>query len=206
MFSRRTRIIATTISASVIIIAAIVGWLIYTSYSTVTFTFDDENGRANIASTETGEITIAHNQTIRLKKGEYTLNQFGEHIHTDSRAIMIEDSAQTIAVSFHYTPEYLEKQYEKEAAAIRSALLQEYPRLSQLYRISGSALYEKGQYYGAKLTYRDTKAANRDSLRVLMKKEDDTWRVMSRPPTPVLSAPDFPEVASATLETNNQVK
>lgn len=195
------------IIAVIITMISVVGWIEYRSYTDVTFMFDDKKGQAELASTKSGRINIQDRQTLRLKKGEYTLSVRGEHIEQSSKLIQIDDSSHTMPVIFNYTSSYLQHIYSKERSAIRSTLLKEYPRIRTLYSVSGGAVYQKGQYFGAKLTHRQKKSEHRDSLRVLMKKDDSgKWRVLSHPPAPVLSAPDYPDVQRDTLESINRVK
>ena len=182
-------------------------WSHYNSYRDVSFSFDYSKGKANLSSTDSGRIDIDDNQTIRLKKGEYTLNTSGENIENKSKTIQIDDESKDIKVNFNYTLDFLQKIYQKEEPKILSDLYSQYPKIKSLYSVSGGAVYEKGQYYGAKLIYNQEKYEHRDSLRVLMKKNSHgQWKVISNPPMPILSSPDYPDIQPETLESINRAK
>ncbi len=204
IFSKKA--IWTGILLIAIIAVGAVWWNIVMSYSTVTFKFDTATGKASISSTETGRQTIADGQSVKIKKGTYTLSTFGNNISTKNKSITINESSQTVVVSFTYTKEYLAMLYKKEEEAITTALLKKYPSIRKHYKITGGALYQKGEYFGAKLIHRNQSSDNRDSLRVLMKKQSDAWIILSNPPVPVLSAPNFPEVSVDTLRAINLTK
>ena len=205
--NRSRIIIISLIAVGTATFAALAGWLYYLSlFQTVTFTFDEADGQAQLINLETGEHDITPGEPMKVKKGEYTLTQFGENIQSESRVVEIDADTDEIAVSFRYTSDFLTKTFARERSAIRAALQKEYPQLKTLYTISHEAVYEKGQFYGATLTFKDRKSEQRDTLRVLMQKQDDEWQVRSTPPQPVLSAPTFTDVHPATLEAINRAK
>ena len=64
-------------------------------------------------------------------------------------------------------------------------------------------IYNQGEYYGATLNFRDQTSYQRDTLHILAKKENGKWRVLSLPPSPVLSAPKYPNVPKEILRKIN---
>ena len=203
--NKRYDIIGAICAGIILLIAGIVAWNDYASHTDVVFTFDTPEGQARLVSTEFGDYNITPNEPLRVKKGDYALSTFGEGLQPRNEAISLEHE-QTVPVSFSYTEDRLKEIYQEEARAIRTALRAEYPSLQRNYTVSGHAVYQKGQFYGAKLTFRDKNNDNRDTLRVLMEKKDGEWTVRSNPPVPVLSAPDFTDVQPATLEAINRLK
>lgn len=90
-----------------------------------------------------------------------------------------------------------------EIQAIHSILVDKYPLIKTDYVVTGEKLY-RSQYYGAILIYHGRNNMNRDSLRVLMQKTDSKWKLLSTPPTIILSAPDYPGVPKAILSDINR--
>ncbi len=91
----------------------------------------------------------------------------------------------------------------EEISAIHSLLSNKYPLTKTDYTITGEKLY-RNQYYGAILIYHGRDNMNRDSLRVLMQKSDGEWKLLSTPPTIILSAPDYPSVPKPVLSDINR--
>lgn len=91
----------------------------------------------------------------------------------------------------------------EEVDTIHSVLISKYPLIKTDYTITGEKLY-RNQYYGAILIYHGRSNMNRDSLRVLMRKTDNEWKLLSTPPTIILSAPDYPGVPKAILSDINR--
>lgn len=176
------------------------------SYATVTFAFEPKHGNVRLASTEHGDIPVTAHQPIRLKKGEYTLSRFGAHVEPNSEIIRIDGSWRQKSVRFDFTRTYLAKQYQAEREAIKQTIATRYPQLDSLYIISGEALYGRGEYFGAALTYRDQTSDQRDRLHILLEKTNGTWRMLSTPPVPILSTQDYPAVPRDILIAINQAR
>ena len=67
-------------------------------------------------------------------------------------------------------------------------------------------LYHQGEVYGAILVAKDQSSDNADTLRVLMRKENNNWVILSKPPAPILSAPSYPDINRAVLVDINQAR
>lgn len=174
------------------------------SFHTVTFMFDSSTGYIELPQEHT-KLYPVNNQPLKLKAGEYTLRAVGTKIDPKPRTITV-DASKTISVDFSYNTAHLQSLYATERGSIESALLKQYPSISTLYRIERGQLYGKGDIYGASLVAIDQSSDNADTLRVLLRKKDNTWHVLSRPPAPLLSAPNYPGIPVAILRSINQAK
>lgn len=183
-----------------------VGWRYIDSFSTVTFSFNPTHGNVRLTSTTHGDVTVTNNQPLRLKKGEYTLSKYGEKVATESEVLHVDGTWQTRPIGFSYTREHLASLYEDEKPAIELAISDQYPTLNSLYTIQGSALYGRGNYYGAALEFNDRASLERDRLHILLEKNQGKWQVRSTPPVPILSVQDYPTVPRDILVAINQVK
>ena len=102
------------------------------------------------------------------------------------------------------TRDELAQKLPVERQAIHTALAAAFPTLTTLYTFEREALFEQGQWYGAVLTYTGSDTDNRDSLRVVLRKQDDTWSVITTPPRIIVSRVEFPDVPTSVLDIINQ--
>lgn len=93
---------------------------------------------------------------------------------------------------------------EEERPTIQGVLLAAYPKVSTDYTIIREQLFDKGQWYGALLTYNGTDSDNRDTLRVLMQKKNGVWILRTTPPQPLLAKKQFPDVPRPVLLSINR--
>lgn len=189
-----------------VLIAATLAYMYISSFKNVTFVFDSSKGSINLIDSEKKTYSPISNTEIRLKKGEYTLMKKGADIAQDSRVITINDDSNKISVDFNYTEQYLKTLYEKQQIDIYATILKKYPTIKSDYTINGGQLYNQGEWFGATLTYNNRQSAHRDTLRILLNKQNDTWQVVSKPPTPILSKQQFPNAPYETLKAINQVR
>lgn len=98
----------------------------------------------------------------------------------------------------------LDAQLKSERKTIIGVLTAAYPRIKTDYAIANGKLYEQGQWYGTTLTYHGKDTMNRDTLRVLMEKQHGVWTLLTKPPEPLLSANEFPDVPKSVLQAINQ--
>jgi hypothetical protein len=189
-----------------VLIAAFLTYTYIASFKNVVFTFDTTKGSITLTDSAKKVYTPAANEEIRLKKGEYTLSKSGDNIAKSNSMLTINDNSSSIAIDFSYTDKYLETLYEAQQIDIYSAILQEYPAIKSDYTITGGRLYNQGEWFGAALTYNNRQSTNRDTLRILLHKQDDKWDVISKPPTPILSKADYPDAPYDTLKAVNRVK
>lgn len=109
-----------------------------------------------------------------------------------------------ISVPAALTPAELTHKQAVEQESIHVALTTAFPTLMTLYVFEREALFEQGQWYGAVLTYTGPDADNRDSLRVVLRKQDDTWSVVTTPPRIIVSHVEFPDIPQSVLKSINQ--
>lgn len=102
-------------------------------------------------------------------------------------------------------PISLEQQLTTELPQITETLLSAYPKISTDYTIENASLYDKGQWFGAVLRYKGADNTNRDSLRVLLQKEKNTWKLRTTPPRILLSSKEYPDVPKDILIDINKV-
>lgn len=88
----------------------------------------------------------------------------------------------SINIDPHYSVNKLNSILEGEFESIKTALYQKYPQL-HLYEIQKGKLYYMGEWYGTTLRYVGDDYDNSDTLRVVLKKSEDNWQVVTDPPS-----------------------
>lgn len=179
-------------------------WSYALSFHSVTFEYDDSLGYIELTSEISEPLYPPAGQEVRLKKADYQLQTIGDNISSATRNITI-DAATTINIEFSYTQKYLDQLYTKERAAITSRIEAAYPQLTELYTVTHGSLYGRGDVYGAELIAKQS-GDHSDTLRILLQKKSGKWQVISRPPTPILSAPDYPSIDKGILRQINQAR
>lgn len=194
---------------ALVIIAASIGiyflWSYILSFQTVTFSFDSSQGYVEITRDGAEALYPPNGQSIELKKGEYRMAHIGDSLQKDIQNIRIDDDTSTIDVDFSYTQTFLDKLYDKEKEVINTQLTRTYPSVTQRYNLSEARLYADGTIFGATLRAKDSSGDSSDTLRLLMQKKSDTWRVVATP-APVLTVIQYPDVPRDILLHINQVR
>lgn len=201
----RNRVILWIAGALATIVSLSLLWSYILSFQDVTFRFNDTLGYVELIDEHNGKLYPKNNQPIQLTEGEYHIQHVGKYIRPEYRTITITDDTNVINISYNYTQARLDNLLKKEQSDARDMLYTSYPKAKGDYRLVHEHLYRLGDIYGAALVAR-TSGDNSDTLRVLLEKKSDRWHILSKPPTPILSSPDYPNVDTAILTDINQAK
>ncbi len=143
--------------------------------------------------------TVSHSgEEVKLRKGEYTLRYDAKDNYQDRFVeINLTDKKQEVNLTAEYSEEYLNKVLDGETASINQAIQERFPEVKDLYSIQKGKLYKDGSWYGTTLVYK-AKATGpdlfkTDTLRVVLKKENNRWSVKTDPPNIMLSKYSYPE-------------
>lgn len=196
---------------TILIILAGAGFAVYNylhSFQYVTVNYDKSEGVVKLYgpadSKDTAPQTLIPNEKQKVKKGNYTLKWSGEHIAADEQSITVRDTPATATVIFRFSDAYLAELLQKEYPRITDVINQAYPKLPSLYTLSRAKLYDRGEWFGAVLTYKGKDSLNRDTLRLLAKKDNGAWKLMTTPPAPLLSTKAYPDAPQAVIQDINQ--
>lgn len=184
-------------------------FLIYryvTSFTEVSFVLIPNDGSITLINQDNQHIKPSLNTPFHLKKGTYTVEKHGDHVINTKQRIAVDGSRKKISIYMDYTDKYLTKLYSKEQINIYTALLLKYPKINSDYTISGGQLFNRGEWFGAALHYNNRSSDNRDTLYVILHKENNTWKVISTPPAPILSRQLYPDVPYETLKSINLIR
>jgi len=195
---------------SILVVLTVTSLAIYSyinSFQFITIKYRTSEGTVKLydASKSDGEPlrTVASNEQIKIKKGNYTLKWTGEHITLDKQSLQVKDIPVTETIIFTYSDQYLAELLKKDYSLITNRLNQSYPNISSLYTVSRAKLYDRGEWFGAILTYKGKDGNNRDTLRVIAKKDDGEWNIVSDPPSLLLSTKEYPNVPQNVIQDIN---
>ncbi len=199
---RRYIIPATVISSLILIVAS---WLYINSFQKVTITFNRSHGTITLeGSTLKEPLTVVSEQEMKLKKGSYKLITSGTNVKQTTEDLQVGGEPIEKNIYIPLEDAYLSKQLSKEQEVITRTIAEHYPRLQTFYTINPGKLYGRGEWYGTTLTYKGSDSDNRDTLRLLLKKENKQWLLVTTPPQQLLSTKLLPDVPSYILRDINQ--
>lgn len=148
--------------------------------------------------------TIESGKEYSLKKGIYALKPIGDKIKNDPVELDVKDTRIATNLDADYKDSELSAMYESDKGAILTALNTSNPRIQSLYKINAGKLYHHGEWFGTTMSYIGTETLRRDTLRVIVKKEGSTWKVVA-PPAINLSVAEYPAIPAAIVRKVNNI-
>lgn len=145
-------------------------------------------------------------QTLKLKKSNYLIKYTGSTGYKSLyQSFALTDSKKTITIKPEYTDKKLDMLLDSELNTIKASLISKYPK-SNHYKIERGQLYQKGDWYSTVLDYIGDDSFNSDNLRVVLHKNNDTWSVVTDPPSITLSEIAYPSIPKNILDDINTLK
>ncbi len=148
---------------------------------------------------------ISQNTTLKLPKGTYRIisNQNDDYDKIDQK-IYLGDKPYTLDINGVYTENKLNNLLVSEKQSILNSLHQGLPSVDRYFVISEGKLFEQGNWYGTTLVSKSTDSSNNDTLRVVLRKQDTRWIVVTNPPQILISKTNSPDTPSNVIkDTNN---
>lgn len=146
---------------------------------------------------------------IRLKKGIYIIKYSGSPDYSSGSLEVNVDNEKSVTVDPSYSKEKLADLLKDQSSQINNLLKTQIPKID-LYIVQPGELYMFGDWYGAVLTYNGDDAFNADTLRVVMKKENNTWKLMTNPPEIMVNKKIHkeipPEIVDLINNTQSQIQ
>lgn len=151
--------------------------------------------------------SFTKNEERRLPRGEYlaTLRETADYKPYTQR-FALESTKFELTVSPDYKEQKLAAALPAEKSAILAALTAAYPQLTSLYTVQEGWLYKQGNWYATKLTAKSGSATQGDTLRLVMHKENNAWKVITNPPDITISGPRYPMIPIEILTDINNFK
>jgi hypothetical protein len=133
--------------------------------------------------------------SYRLRKGFYRYilsKQKPDYIDKTSDIKLDKDKVVIKAGDFSFTEEKLKSMLLNEESTINELIKQSYPIPMSSYTVQQPKLYYTGQWYGALLVPPNTD--EQDTYRIVLKKDNGKWLIVTKPPDILLAKPVFPDV------------
>lgn len=149
---------------------------------------------------------ISQNTTLKLPQGTYRIvsNQNNDYNKIDQK-IYLGDKPYTLDINGVYTDTKLKSLLDSEKQSILSSLRQELPTVDKYFTISEGKLFEQGNWYGTTLVSKSTDIYNNDTLRVILKKQDSRWVIVTNPPQILVSKVSSPDTPSYIIRDINNM-
>jgi hypothetical protein len=155
-----------------------------------------------------GELKLKTSGTIegRLKKGSYVYVATARSQKTDYQqrigVVDVGDQPLTIRVAaLDYSAAKLLALSKQETPAAEAVIRSSYPAAMQNYSFAHERLYHSDEWFGAILAPSDP--TKLDAYRIVLKKKDGVWQIVTNPPAIILSQPVYPDVPSDILSDLN---
>lgn len=148
------------------------------------------------------EPNITSEQDIKVAKGWYKASADAFSFYSNfSKQFYVGDKKAEVEVSPAYSSEKLGEMLALEQPAIAAEISKKYPVLPQAYSIQQQKLYDRGEWFAARILSSD---ANSDSYSIVMQKDNNTWKVITDPPDIIISTSKYPVIPSYILQDINK--
>lgn len=202
----------------IVTLAAIFGIGYLSSYSSLGLEFDQSSKGLTVDVLEYVENehegdpkgkmvaqSISSNKTLRLKKRSYiVVSQPSEQFAEFNEVVNLSKGNKTIHIKASLSDNELKKDLGSSANTVQQALTDKFPNLNSLYTISEGRLHEQGQWYTTLLVSKSKDILNNDTLRVVLKKNDNQWAVVTVPPEITVSTVKYPDIPRAVADAVNK--
>lgn len=206
------------ISLGLLVIIGIVGFYLYQrSFQTLTLTVNDgitaqiyprySGDGADDTSYKKDTLVKSVDKTsnIRLKKGIYVIHTDTTGDYKETNTVVELDDKKEITIYPPYTEKKLTSLLTSEQDDIKKTIVEKYPNIESLYTINTGELFNRGEWYGTHLTYKNSDDLYQsDTLRLLLKKEGEKWKVTTEPEI-VISKIVYSEIPSKVIDSVNDL-
>lgn len=148
---------------------------------------------------------LTQSGTVQLPKGNYTALSRETADYADfSVQFTVDNKPVAIDINPPYSTKKLASLTPSIRADITTVLVQNFPKINDLYTIEDGWLYNKGEWYATKLDYKNPDDPNlSSSLRVILHKENGAWKLATTPPDITISSPHYPDIPRDIISSIN---
>lgn len=216
-----TRLIALFITFIVIIGASIFAWDYFVNQKLValipgsgtTITIGDQSDDQLAISKQIA--STSSKKSIRLRNGVYVVKFAGTSDYQEiTKFVTISKSIEIKTPSMKYTDNKLNQLLESEKTAIKTTTAP--ILLNNDYSIDSGTLFEKGDWYGARLTpanwhdpiiganYIELYTGSEDVQRIILKKLNGKWEIAAGPSV-IFLIEDYPKIPTDVIRATNSL-
>lgn len=169
---------------------------------------NDEASAESLIQKENLVKEFEQNETLRLKKGAYILATSGGDYAPQANKLYLENEKKTIVISAKLSSDKLKEKLSAEIPAILAVIKGTFPGVTNTYTVGLGELFENGEWYGTvlspKLSTETQRLSYVDIYRLVLRKEQDGWKVITLPPELVLSSRKYPNIPKGVLSQTNK--
>ena len=142
---------------------------------------------------------IESGRPVTVERGFYALSVSGNDVESAQYPLEVTSDTQK-DITINYSQTYLSTRLKEIEPTILASLKSELPTLSSLYSVRSSKLYLNGEWYSAQLRYIGSDQYDRDSLRVVLKKNTDgKWELVTKTPEIIVTRPKYPTIPDVVV-------
>lgn len=141
---------------------------------------------------------VAIDTDIRLKKNIYRINFVGEGFKDQNIEVELFETNKVIDITPSFTDDKLSEILNAERNNIISEINQKVPLTQSNFIVTDLKLYYLGEWASAKIHIPQTPEEERenyiDVYRAVLKKDKDTWKLLTDPPELIISIIKYPSI------------
>lgn len=166
----------------------------FLSLRDVSINFQQQDITINIYnSSEKLQKTISNNQTIKLSKGGYYYIPDCNNCSNNKINFTV-DNNMSLTINPDYSENYLSQLLSQEKNIIENLLQQKYPDIINNYEKVDDKLYQKGEWYSAKLIQKIGDQLDYTPVyRLIFHKNNNNWEMVVTPRM-IIAKKDFPNI------------
>lgn len=168
-----------------IIIAALVSSIVFMtnrlSYKDVYIDIKQPGVSIDISKSSGGDvISVSSSEAVKLKPGSYMYTPKGDGTDNSTETFEVKESF-TLKIDPPYSSDKLNSILLESKDDIRKVITNKYPFVLQDYIISDEALYNRGEWYTAKIIQKVSGGNEPDIYRTIAHKDGSTWSISVKP-------------------------
>lgn len=198
----KKRIIVITL-LFIILVIGIVGLFYLASFKSVFFNISKNDTGITIYHENEEIKTIQESQSIRLKKGTYTVRTTNSKYDNSEISVTIKGSTTQINIVPMLSQAYQNEIIKKEIKSINKVISIAYPKTLKNFTIDTGRIYDEEQWYATTLTHKSPNPSELgDTYKVVLKKINNEW-VLQTKPSLYLNKYDYPDIPFEILSNIN---
>lgn len=186
----------------IIVIGVIFGLKEYQSYKNISIVFK-QTLSIDLYNSSNSKITSLSSDNKRtLKTGNYYYVSKNDKFVSDKIHFTVNNDGQIIEINPDYSTSYLSSLLKNNQQSILSVISAKYPNINTNYVIADEQIYNRGDWYSARIMERIGGGNMPDVYRVVMQYKNNIWNIAISPRL-IINRKDFPSVPINVINSVN---
>lgn len=147
--------------------------------------------------------SLKSSRVVSLRSGDYYAIPTNKKYSSTPIDFTVKDTAKSVVIKPDYSDEFLSSLLKTEYPAIKLVIGSRYAAVLPGFTLSTGRLYMDGTWYATTLVQKVPERAFGDTYRLIMKKENNTWKI-AVPPKLVITRYDSGAVPMSVINGANQ--